>query len=105
MPNDYVKKEPTKAEKMIYELYVQQQQMEKAMWSTSTLVITLAVLTKQDPKAIAELMVNGDEKLREFSKQVNEAVSALEKEKHPSTHEATANSDGEHEYSVGTSNK
>ena len=81
MANDYIKKEPSKTEKMIYELFMQQQQMEKGLWSTSTLVITLAMLTKQDPKAIAELMVNGDEKLKEFSKKVNEAISELEKAK------------------------
>ena len=82
MSNDFKQKEPTKAERMIFELAMNQQQMEKAMWSTSTLVITLAMLTNQDPKAVAEMMVNGDEKLKEYSKQVNEAIAALEKEKH-----------------------
>jgi hypothetical protein len=82
MPNDYVKKEPTKNERMLYELAMAHNQMERGLWSTSTLVISLALLTKQDPKDIAALMVNGDEKLKEFSTKVNEEVKKLEAEKH-----------------------
>lgn len=82
MPNDYVKKEPTKTEKMIYELAMAQNQMEKGLWSTSSLVIVLALLTKQKPEEVAELLVNGDEKLKEFSAKVNEAVKKLDADKH-----------------------
>ncbi len=81
MPNDYVKKEPTKNEKMLYELAMAHNQMERGLWSTSTLVIVLALLTKQDPKAIAALMVNGDDQLKEFSGKINEEVKKLEAEK------------------------
>ena len=82
MPNDYIKKEPSKTEKMLYELVMAHNQMEKGLWSTSTLVISLAMLTKTSPEEIAELMVNGDEKLKEFSGKINEAVKKLEAEKH-----------------------
>ncbi|MBI5530912.1 MAG: hypothetical protein HY918_05475 [Candidatus Doudnabacteria bacterium] len=82
MGNDYLKREPSKTEKMIYELVMAQNSMEKGLWSTSSLVMVLAILTKQDPKAIAELMVNGDEKLREFSGKINEEIKKLEEEKH-----------------------
>ena len=82
MSNDYIKKEPTKTEKMLYELAMAQHQMEKGLWSTSTLTIVLAVLAKYKPEEIAELMVNGDEKIKEFSAKVNEAVKKLEEEKH-----------------------
>lgn len=82
MPNDYVKREPTKTEKMLYELAVAQNQMEKGLWSTSTLVMVLAILTKQKPEEVAELMVNGDDKIKEFSEKVNEIVKKLDAEKH-----------------------
>ena len=81
MPNDYIKKEPTKTEKMLYELVMAHNQMEKGLWSTSSLTIVLALLTKQKPEEIAELMVNGDEKLKEFSGKINEAVKKLGAEK------------------------
>ena len=40
------------------------------------------MLTKQDPKEIAALMANGDEKLKEFSGKINEEIKRLEAEKH-----------------------
>ncbi len=82
MANDYLKKEPTKTEKMLYEMFMQQQSMEKGLWSTSTLMVTLGILTKTDPEKIAELMVNGGDTIKEFSKKVNDAIEKLEKEKH-----------------------
>jgi ribonucleotide reductase beta subunit family protein with ferritin-like domain len=99
MAHDFKQKEPTKSERMIFELAMNQQQMEKAMWSTSTLVITLAMLTKQDPKDIAEMMVNGDEKLKEYSKKVNEAISELEKTKNPAAPEASSEPAPDHDHS------
>ena len=82
MPNDYVKKEPTKTEKMLYELAMAQNQMERGLWSTSTLVMVLAVLTKQKPEEVAELMVNGDDKIKAFSEEVNKIVKELDAKKH-----------------------
>lgn len=94
MANDYKQKEPTKTEKMIYELVMAQNSMEKGLWSTSTVVMVLAMLTKQEPKAIAELMVNGDEKIREFSNQINEEIKKLEALKHKDhNHEAKPDSE------------
>jgi hypothetical protein len=89
MPNDYVKKEPTKTEKMLYELAVSQNQMERGLWSTSSLVMVLALLTKQKPEEIAELMVNGDLKIKAFSDEINQIVKKLDAKKHPPTHEAS----------------
>jgi len=100
MSNDFAKKEPTKNERMLYELAMAHNQMEKGLWSTSTLVLVLALLTKQDPKEIAELMVNGDEKIKEFSQKVNEAVKKLEAEKHKdhdhSKHEGNSHEGHDH---------
>ena len=82
MPNDYIKKEPTKTEKMLYELYLAHDSMEKGLWSTSTVAMTLAMLNKNSPEEIAELMVNGRDKIKEFSDKINEAVKKLEGDKH-----------------------
>ena len=82
MANDYIKKEPTKNERMLYELAVAQNQMEKGLWSTSSLVIILGLLTKQDPNKIADLMVNGDAQLKEFSQKINDEIKRLETDKH-----------------------
>ncbi|HVY68162.1 MAG TPA: hypothetical protein VHA30_04695 [Patescibacteria group bacterium] len=82
MASDYIKKEPTKNEKMIFELAMNMQQMEKGLWSTSTVAMALAILVKVKPEEVAELMVNGDDKIKEFSNKVNEAIKQLEAEKH-----------------------
>lgn len=82
MANDFKHKEPSKTERMLYELVMAHNQMEKGLWSTSSVAISLAFLTKQDPKEIAELMVNGDAKLKEYSQKINDEIKKLEEEKH-----------------------
>ncbi len=77
MAKDFLKKEPTKSEKMIYELAMNQHQMEKAMWSTSTVVMALAILSKASPEEVAKLMFE-NEKIKEFSQKVNEEIKRLE---------------------------
>jgi hypothetical protein len=82
MANDFKQKEPSKTERMLYELVMAHNQMEKGLWSTSTVAMALAMLTKQDPKEIAELMVNGDAKLKEYSQKINDEIKKLEEAKH-----------------------
>lgn len=86
MPNDYLKKEPSKTEKMIYELYMQQQQMERGLWTTSAHICALAILLGADPEKVGELMANGEEKIKEYSQKVNETIQKIEKEKHAKEH-------------------
>ena len=95
MSSDFKQKEPSKTEKMIYELAMAQNSMEKGLWSTSTLVIVMGILTGQDPQKIAELMVNGDEQIKKFSKKVNEEIKILENKKH----EGHDHDKGEHMHS------
>jgi hypothetical protein len=83
MGNDYLKKEPSKAEKMFYDLAMAQQHLERSLWSTSTVVMSLAILLKVDPKDLAELITNGDEKIKEFSTKVNEEIKKLEEARKP----------------------
>ncbi len=93
MSKDYIKKEPSKTERMLYELAMAQNQMEKGLWSTSTLVMVLAILGKHKPEEIAELMVNGDAQIKEFSDKVNEAVKKLHVDKHPASHQDLSETD------------
>ncbi len=81
MANDYLKKEPSKNEKMMYQLAMSQQQMEKGLWSTSAHMVALAILTKVDPEKVAEILVNGDAQIKEYSQKVNERVKKIEEEK------------------------
>jgi len=74
MAKDFLKKEPSKTEKMLYELAVAQHQMEKGLWSTSTVVMALAILTKTKPEDLAELMASGDAKIKEYSEKVNKLI-------------------------------
>ena len=81
MSKDYLQKQPSKTESMLYELAMAQRQMENGLWSTSSLVMILAILTKQKPEEIADLMVNGDVKLKEYSDKVNEIIKKLNADK------------------------
>ncbi len=90
MANDYLKKEPSKTEKLIYELYMQQQQMDRALYTNSALLMALAIETKISPEALAEFLVNGNEKIKEYSGKVNKKIEELEKEQqkqHPHGHD------------------
>jgi hypothetical protein len=80
MPHDFQKKEPSKNEKLIYELFMQQQQMERGLWSTSAHVVALALALGADPVKVAELM-GDDAKMKEYSDKINEIVSKTQKEK------------------------
>src|SRR6185369_4471670 len=99
MSTDFKHKEPSKTEKMLYEIVMAQNSMEKGVWSTSSLVIILAMLTNQDPQKIAELMVNGDDQLKDFSKKINDAIKKLEEEKHKD-HDHSKHDHGDHNHDV-----
>jgi hypothetical protein len=83
MASDFQKKEPSKNEKLIFELAMQQHSLERSVWSTSAHVVALALVLGVDPKKVAELMVGGDEKIKGYSKTINEEIERLEKEKAP----------------------
>lgn len=85
MANDFLKKEPSKNEKMLFELAMQQHSMERALWSTSAHVVDLALASGADAKKVAEIIVNHDEKIKDYSKQINEEIERLEKEKKSKT--------------------
>ncbi len=81
MSNDYLKKQPTKNEKMIYDLFLHQEDLARSLWSTSSFVTALAYLAKTDPEAIAKLLTNDNQKLKEYSEKVNGFIQEIEKKR------------------------
>ncbi len=82
MANDFKHKEPSKTEKVLYELMMAQQGMERAMWSNSSVIMALAMLQGVDPEKVAQVLVNDDAKMKEYGNKVNEAIKRLEEKKH-----------------------
>lgn len=103
MSNDFQKKEPTKNEKMIYELFMQFQGMERSMFTNSSLLIIMAMEAGIKPEKLAELLVNGNDKIKDYSKKINEAIDKLEKEKHPEHDHGHEGHDHGHEHDDGAS--
>jgi hypothetical protein len=81
MANDFKKKEPTKTEKVLYELMMRQEMADRNLWTTSAHVIGLGMLLDIKPEQIAEMLVNGQEKVKVYGQQINQAIEKLEKER------------------------
>ncbi len=82
---DYQKKEPSKSERALFELAMRQEMIERNLWTNSAFMSALAMLMEVDPQKIAELLTNGNDKIKEYSGKINEAIEKLEKEKKIST--------------------
>jgi|GEM_PF-1296880 len=99
MSNDYKKKEPTKNEKMIYELYMQLQSIDRSLFTNSALLISLAMNAGIKPERLAEMLINENDKIKEYSVKLNEEIGKLEKEKHKEhdhSHEGHEHHEHEH---------
>jgi hypothetical protein len=83
MANDYIKKEPTKTEKMLYELAMHQQSLEHNLFSNSMTILAVAKALGTDPKKIAKLLVDEEDKLKDLGKQINDEIDFLRKDKKP----------------------
>lgn len=81
MANDYMKKEPTKAEKMIYELAMHQQMLDRNLVSNSAHIVAMGILLNIAPEKVAEILVSGDDKIKEYGKKINEEIDRLTKDK------------------------
>ena len=81
MPNDYIKKEPTKTEKFMYELAMHQQQLENQTFSNSMTVLAVALALGADPEKIAKFLTTDESKLKEICKSINEAIDKLKPSK------------------------
>jgi len=77
MSKDYIKKEPTKTEKFMYELAMHQQQLENQTFSNSMTVLAVALALGADAEKIAKFLTTDEAKLKEFGKSINEAIDKL----------------------------
>jgi hypothetical protein len=77
MSHDYIKKEPTKTEKFMYELAMHQQQLENQTFSNSMTVLAVALALGADAEKIAKFLTTDEAKLKEFGKAINEAIDKL----------------------------
>ena len=77
MPNDYIKKEPTKTEKFMYELAMHQQQLENQTFSNSMTVLAVALALGADAEKIAKFLTTDEEKIKEFGKTINAAIEKI----------------------------
>ena len=81
MAHDYIKKEPTKTEKFMYELAMHQQQLESQTFSNSMTVLAVALALGADAEKIAKFLTTDEAKLKEFGKAINEAIDKLKPSK------------------------
>lgn len=86
MPHDYVKKEPTKTEKFMYELAMHQQQLENQTFSNSMTVLAVALAMGADAEKIAKFLTTDEEKIKEFGKNINAAIEKLRPAKEEKAH-------------------
>lgn len=77
MSHDYIKKEPTKNEKFLYELAMHQQQIENQTFSNSLTILAVALALGADAEKIAKFITVDEEKVREFGKTINAAIEKM----------------------------
>ncbi len=80
MATDFKKKQPTKAEQMFYDMAMSMDMLDRRLWTTSSFVTALAVISGAKPERIAQMLTDQKE-IQEFSKQINEAIDKIEKER------------------------
>ncbi|GAC1412479.1 MAG: hypothetical protein NVSMB66_1530 [Candidatus Doudnabacteria bacterium] len=80
MANDFLKKQPSKNEKMFYDMAMSMDMLDRRLWTTSSFVTALALLTKTDPEEVARLLTTDMSKIQDYSKQVNDAITKIEAE-------------------------
>lgn len=78
MSKDFMKPQPSKSEKMYLDMMVSLDVLDRRVWSTSSFVTALAILTKTDAKQVAELLATGQDKIKAFSKEINDEIDRLE---------------------------
>lgn len=81
MANDYLKKEPSKTEKILYELMMHSQMLDRNLVSNSAHIVALGIILGVKPEKVAELLVSGDEQIKDYGKKINEEIDRLSKPK------------------------
>lgn len=84
--SDYLKREPTKNEKMIYELTMKSLHLDQGLMTNASQMCAMGILLKVDPKDMAELMVTKRVEIESYATKLNEELKKLydaQKEKQP----------------------
>ncbi len=79
MYKDFKKKEPTKGEKMLFEVAMHQQMLERSLSTNSAFIAAVALMQNIDPKKVAEFLTTDHEKIKEYSDKINAAIAEIEK--------------------------
>lgn len=79
--SDFKKKEPNKTEKVLYELFLQQQHLHQSLVTNSAHIVALSMLLNVEPEKVAEILVNGNEKVKEYSDKINKEIDRLQEAK------------------------
>ena len=66
MPHDYIKKEPTKTEKFMYELAMHQQQLENQTFSNSMTILAVALVLGADAAKSRQVFNHGRRENQSF---------------------------------------
>ena len=81
MGKDFLKKEPSKTDKLMYQMAMHQQQLENQTFSNSMTVLAVALAVGADPEKVAKFLTNDEAKLKEFGKAINDAIDKLKDKK------------------------
>jgi hypothetical protein len=82
MANDFKQKEPSKTEKMLYELAMHQNRLENQTFSNSMTILAVALAMDADAEKIAKYLTTDEEKIKELGKKINDLIDkSKEKEK------------------------
>jgi hypothetical protein len=76
--NDFLKKEPTKNEKMFAEIVMHLQDVDQRVWSMSSHVLAMGAVLNVDPKKMAEMLTGDDAKIRDYANKVNEEIKKIQ---------------------------
>jgi len=76
MPNDFKKPEPSKAEKLFYELALAVQRLEQSQLTNTATVIAAAMLMKIPPEDMAKIIINQGF-IKEYAEKINAEIRKL----------------------------
>lgn len=77
MSKDFNQKQPSKNEKMFYEIFMQLNGMERSLFTNSAHIIAMGLVLNVDPEKIAAIMMD-NEKIKDYSEKINEAMKKLQ---------------------------
>ncbi len=77
MAKDFQKKQPTKNEQMIYEMFMRIQSMDQTLYSNSLHLLALGKSLDIAPEKMAELLTQKIGELKEYGEKINKAIEEI----------------------------